>query len=228
MPMKFRLTSPYGTLEEVRDGRVHTGIDLAMPRGTELHSVADGVVERVVDYGAENIGKGVILRLDDGTRIVYGHMDKVTVHDGERIRVGELLGFSGNTGHSTGPHLHFAMMRGGEWIDPTPMAETVDKFSGGGVGSALTAPIRGLAERALGSTVGEAKAAVRGHIQEQIVDWLAATGNLLVDAIYPITLIGCGLGIVLGVVGLKDGYRWSGILFTVYVLVRFFVRGVAA
>jgi len=227
MPMKFRLTSPFGALEEIRDGRAHTGIDLAMPKGTELHSVAEGTA-RVVDYGAENIGRGVIIQTNDGTRLIYGHMDRVTVQDGEHVRVGELLGFSGNSGHSTGPHLHFGMQRGSEWIDPTPMAETVAKFSGGGAGDWFAAPFKALAERAIGGTIAEAKAAAREQLQETITDWLAAAGGVVIEAIYPIALIGSGVLIILAVAGYRDGYRWAGVLCAVYALVRYMVGGAAA
>ena len=123
--MKFRVTSPYGAWEEIRE-HPHTGIDLAMPEGTPLRSIADAVVERVVDYGSYNIGKGVILRLPDGKEVIYGHMSKVTVYPGQHVSGGQLIGYSGNTGHSTGPHLHFGMKEDGHFIDPTPYIQYLE------------------------------------------------------------------------------------------------------
>jgi len=129
--MKFRLSSEYGVLEQIRNNRPHTGIDLAMPEGTELRSIGEAVVERVVDYGSANIGKGVILRLEDGSRAIYGHMSDIKVKAGQILREGESIGFSGNTGHSTGAHLHFGLKdANGHFVDPTPLASKIDSLSG--------------------------------------------------------------------------------------------------
>jgi Peptidase family M23 len=128
--MKFRLTSEYGELSLVRD-HLHRGIDLAMPENTTLRSIADGVVERVVDFGNANIGKGVMIRHDDGTVAIYGHLNEVDVKPGQHVHAGDVIGLSGNTGHSTGPHLHFGMKDAqGNFVDPTPIAERVDAMSG--------------------------------------------------------------------------------------------------
>lgn len=134
--MKFVLTSPFGELSEVREGRPHTGIDIAMPEGTTLRSIADGIVYAIRDYGDKNIGKGVIIQAEDGNFYIYGHMSKITVEKDQHISAGDMIGMSGNTGHSTGPHLHFAIQRpDGSFIDPTPYAEKVDAMSGNtGVG----------------------------------------------------------------------------------------------
>ncbi|MCA1319780.1 M23 family metallopeptidase [Bacillus tianshenii] len=117
--MKFRISSEFGVLEEIRNNRPHTGVDIAMPEGTDLRAIADAVVERVVDYGAENIGKGVILRLADGKRAIYGHMKDIAVKQGDYVREGSVVGHSGNTGHSTGPHLHLGIKTpDGQFVDP--------------------------------------------------------------------------------------------------------------
>ncbi|MGD6832594.1 M23 family metallopeptidase [Sutcliffiella halmapala] len=129
--MKFRLTSEYGVLEQIRNNKPHTGIDLAMPEGTELRSIGEAVVERVVDYGTANIGKGVILRLEDGSRAIYGHLSDIKVKAGQILHEGESIGFSGNTGHSSGPHLHFGLKDAqGHFVDPTPLASKLDSLSG--------------------------------------------------------------------------------------------------
>ncbi|MGD7051406.1 M23 family metallopeptidase [Sutcliffiella horikoshii] len=129
--MKFKLSSEFGVMEQIRNGKPHTGIDLAMPEGTELRSIGEAVVERVVDYGSQNIGKGVILRLEDGTTAIYGHMSEIKVKVGQIIKEGETLGYSGNTGHSTGAHLHFGLKdQTGNFIDPTPLSSKLDSLSG--------------------------------------------------------------------------------------------------
>lgn len=128
--MKFKLTGPFGELSEVRDYIPHTGIDLAMPKGTELHSIANGIVDKVFD-GSGNIGEGLSVKLESGQRLIYGHLDQVKVSVGEKIGYGDLLGVSGNTGNSTSAHLHFAVRNpDGSFVDPTPLVEKVDAMSG--------------------------------------------------------------------------------------------------
>jgi hypothetical protein len=102
-----------------------------MPENTALRSIADGVVERVVDFGNTNIGKGVMIRHDDGTVAIYGHLNEVDVKPGQHVDAGDVIGLSGNTGHSTGPHLHFGLMDAqGNFIDPTPISEKVADMQG--------------------------------------------------------------------------------------------------
>ena len=129
-PMKFRISSEYGVLEEVRNGKFHNGIDLAVPKGTELHSISNGTIERVVDYGSQNIGKGVIIRTEQGELHVFGHMDNISVHKGDVVQVGDLIGFSGNTGHSTGAHLHFGLIKNGNFSDPSSLIPDLQHFTG--------------------------------------------------------------------------------------------------
>jgi uncharacterized protein YwbE len=132
--MKFRLSSEYGELSLVRDGKPHTGIDLAMTEGTTLRSLTNGVVEKVYD-GSGKIGEGVKIRLDDGTFHIFGHMDEVTVKKGQLLQAGQVIGESGNTGHSTAPHLHFAVQQAdGSFVNPTPLATDISALSGTQVG----------------------------------------------------------------------------------------------
>ena len=103
----------------------HKGIDLALSEGSPLYAIGRGVVE-VVDYGGGNIGKGVILKLQDGTRAVYGHLSNSNVKTGDVVEPGQLLAYSGNTGRSTGPHLHFSLQDAkGNYINPSSKAEAV-------------------------------------------------------------------------------------------------------
>ncbi|WP_211750078.1 M23 family metallopeptidase [Paenibacillus sp. Marseille-Q4541] len=129
-PMKFRISSEYGTMEEIRDGRFHNGIDLAVPKGTELHSITSGTVERIVNHGTENIGKGVIIRTEQGDLHVYGHMDNISVHKGDVIQAGDFIGLSGNSGHSTGAHLHFGLIKEGNFVDPSNLVADLQHYTG--------------------------------------------------------------------------------------------------
>jgi murein DD-endopeptidase MepM/ murein hydrolase activator NlpD len=127
--MIVRISSKFGAVDAVHK-TAHTGVDLAIPEGTNLRALGDGVVDRVFD-GAGNIGKGLSIRFEDGTRAIYGHMSEVKARIGEHVNAGEVIGLSGNTGNSTGPHLHLGMKGpDGSWLDPTPIAENTINYVG--------------------------------------------------------------------------------------------------
>jgi hypothetical protein len=104
----FDVSTPFGSTDSVHI-TPHSGIDLVMNTGTHLFSPTDGVVSRVVDYGHENIGKGLIIKTDDGESLIMGHLSDIKVHIGETIHKGDFVALSGNTGHSTGAHLHLGL-----------------------------------------------------------------------------------------------------------------------
>lgn len=128
--MKFRLSGGFGELSPVREG-VHNGIDLAIPQGTALRSVTDGMVVAIRDYGNKNIGKGIIIETSNGERHIYGHLSEIDVFKGQRIHPGDFLGYTGNTGHSHGAHLHFGIQNAhGTFIDPTKYADSLSEMAG--------------------------------------------------------------------------------------------------
>lgn len=227
VPMKFRISSEYGVLEEIRNGRVHHGVDLAMPRGTELHSIEEGTVERVVDYGSDNLGKGVFIRSEDGGIHVYGHLDKISVKQGEHVDLGELIGLSGNTGHSSGPHLHFGLIKDGHYTDPTTLVDAVQNYSGDIAGPGIFA-VKGPAMFLYEHAAGTAKEHVKSEVQRHIMEWLGEAAGVALELSYAFGLIGCAVLIILGVMGLKDGYRWSGLTFGGYALIRLLLGGSAS
>ncbi|MCK1985190.1 MULTISPECIES: M23 family metallopeptidase [Peribacillus] len=127
--MIVRITSKFGAVDAVHK-TPHTGNDYAIPEGTTLRAVGDGIVDKVFD-GSDKIGRGLSVQFDDGSRVIYGHMKEVSVKVGEHITNGEVVGLSGNTGHSTAPHLHIgAKDAAGGWLDPTPIGERVVKSAG--------------------------------------------------------------------------------------------------
>lgn len=131
--MKVTITSKYGAMESFRTDP-HNGIDVNFPPGSEIHSVHPGVVERVVDYGNENLGKGVFVKGDNGETSIYGHMNDISVQQGQRVGEGTMIGHSGSTGHSTGPHLHFSEKNvDGQFVDPTHHFEQLTAMSGNSV-----------------------------------------------------------------------------------------------
>lgn len=102
-----------------RWGRLHAGEDFAVSTGTPLASMSTGTVAFAGEESG--FGKLVEIRYWDGTVSYFGHMSVVSVNVGESVKPGEIVGRSGNTGHSTGPHLHLEIHPdGGDAVDPIP------------------------------------------------------------------------------------------------------------
>ncbi|MEQ1721703.1 MAG: M23 family metallopeptidase [Pseudobdellovibrio sp.] len=105
--------------------RPHKGIDLAAPRGSAVMAAHDAVVI-YTGSGFKGYGKMIMLETAD-TRdggnwaSLYGHLDKILVYEGKKVKQGEVIGALGNTGRSSGPHLHFEIRRLNGPIDPLPM-----------------------------------------------------------------------------------------------------------
>jgi murein DD-endopeptidase MepM/ murein hydrolase activator NlpD len=112
-PTTGRITSTYGP----RWGGIHYGLDIANRIGTPIVSVMDG---KVISAGpVSGFGLWVRVRHDDGTITVYGHINEYLVPVGKRVTAGEQIATLGNRGESTGPHLHFEVLRhGSRKIDP--------------------------------------------------------------------------------------------------------------
>lgn len=224
--MKFRLSSEFGALEEVRNGP-HTGIDLSMPEGTQLRSIFDGVVEKIYDGG--KIGKGVQIKTEDGQHAIYGHMSDVDVHVGDKIHTGDAIGLSGNTGHSTGPHLHFGLRDDhGNILDPTNYADSIADMSGQIAQSSmfgLTPFGRYIKE----NTIERLKDNTQEHVSELTKDIIIGVADglrdILVDLIGSIALVGGGVLIILKIAGYENGYKWAGVLFVINILVKYLLGG---
>ena len=84
-------------------------VDLGAARGTPIHAAADGTVIVARNNGAWNGGYGnyVVITHDNGTQTLYGHMTHAIVSSGQSVSAGQIIGYVGSTGESTGPHLHF-------------------------------------------------------------------------------------------------------------------------
>jgi len=108
----YRFTSGYGP----RNGRMHEGIDLASPHGTGIHTTADGVV--TFAGWLSGYGKLVKIRHSLGYETRYGHMSRIRVKVGQRVSRGDRIGDMGNTGRSTGTHLHYEVRVGGKAVNP--------------------------------------------------------------------------------------------------------------
>ncbi len=100
-------------------GRVapHKGVDFAMPTGTPIIAPADGIVEKVA-YQASGAGRYIIIRHSREYQTVYMHLSKPLVKAGQSIKRGQRIALSGNTGRSTGPHLHYEFHINGRPVNP--------------------------------------------------------------------------------------------------------------
>ena len=117
-PCRGRLTSRYGYRRDPFTGKraFHTGIDIASRVGTKVLAAREG---RVVFAGSRSrYGKIVILKHSFGYRTVYAHLSATSVERGDTVRRGQIVGYTGNTGRSTGPHLHFEVWLKNRLIDP--------------------------------------------------------------------------------------------------------------
>jgi murein DD-endopeptidase MepM/ murein hydrolase activator NlpD len=111
-PVHGILTSGFGW----RWGRMHEGIDLAVSLGTPVVAAATGTV--IVAGWLGGYGNLVVVDHGDGVATAYGHNTSVTVGAGQSVAQGQLIAYSGNTGHSTGPHVHFEVRINGSPVDP--------------------------------------------------------------------------------------------------------------
>jgi murein DD-endopeptidase MepM/ murein hydrolase activator NlpD len=113
-PVQGYVTSGFGP----RWGRMHTGIDIAAPAGTPIHAAKAGEVI----YAAWMGGYGNLVVVDHGDSVVtlYGHQSRIGAVEGQELNQGDVLGFVGTTGHSTGNHLHFEVRVDARPRDPRP------------------------------------------------------------------------------------------------------------
>jgi murein DD-endopeptidase MepM/ murein hydrolase activator NlpD len=114
------LTSSYGMRSHPVLGgmRKHSGIDLAAPTGTPVYATADGVVSRADWYSSY----GLYISLEHGASLQtrYAHLSRLAVATGDVVKKGDLIGYVGSTGRSTGPHLHYEVRVDGLAVNPIP------------------------------------------------------------------------------------------------------------
>lgn len=128
-------TSGYGirTHPVLGGTRAHKGIDLAAPTGTPIYATADGVVGKAEWFSSYGMFVAIAHGGELETR--YAHMSRIAVAAGERVKKGDIIGYVGSTGRSTGPHLHYEVRVSGQAVNPIPyMADTA-----AGTGMAIAA-----------------------------------------------------------------------------------------
>ena len=123
-PMSFqnaRISSPFGKRRHpiLRDIRIHWGVDYAAPAGSLVYAGGDGVIQ-VAKYNG-GYGNYIKIRHNSEYSTAYGHMKAFAkgIRPGVRVKQGQVIGYVGSTGRSTGPHLHYEVIRNGRRVNPT-------------------------------------------------------------------------------------------------------------
>jgi murein DD-endopeptidase MepM/ murein hydrolase activator NlpD len=114
MPVTGKVTSPYGP----RSRRFHYGIDLKLQTGDTVYAAFNGKV-RIRSYERRGYGNYIVIRHPNGLETVYGHLSKTLVGIDENVQGGQAIALGGNTGRSTGSHLHFEFRFLGQAVDPS-------------------------------------------------------------------------------------------------------------
>lgn len=131
----YSVTSNYGTRTAPTAGGStdHKGIDFSMPVNTDiLSSIAGRVAE--VGYNSSR-GNYIVVNNDSGISSVYQHLNSVLAKQGDVVRQGQVIAKSGNTGTTTGPHLHYELKIDGQNVDPLLYLQTYDQINGGDAGT---------------------------------------------------------------------------------------------
>ena len=117
-PLKAEITSPFGDRIHPITGefKFHNGVDFGAPTGTPIKAPANGTVESI--YSNSTGGKQLVIKHNFGFKTGYAHLNAYNVEEGQKVKQGEIIAFVGNTGASTGAHLHFTVKKNGEYIDP--------------------------------------------------------------------------------------------------------------
>lgn len=109
-----RITQRQGEVSRLYKGRPHNGLDIGAPIGTPVYAAEDGVAAAVDNndrnyYRRYQYGKYIFIKHNNNMSTLYAHLSKQTIRVGDSVKRGDLIGYSGNTGYSTGPHLHFGV-----------------------------------------------------------------------------------------------------------------------
>ena len=117
LPCEGRISSGFGLRRWGRRMKMHKGIDIAAPMGTPIVAPAKGTVEFVGKKGA--YGKTVILNHGGKVTTLFGHNSEILVNEGDLVKKGDVISLVGNSGRSTGPHVHYEVRVDGEQVNPS-------------------------------------------------------------------------------------------------------------
>lgn len=120
-PLKgeWNVTTPYGPRTHPITGNpsFHTGVDLSAGSGTPIFAASNGIIRKAV-HGDSIYGNQIILGMGHKWQTMYGHLSRLAVKPGQRVRRGQIIGYVGSTGLSTGPHLHYELWHKQNPVNP--------------------------------------------------------------------------------------------------------------
>lgn len=170
-PVSGRQTSGFGMRRHPLLGysRLHKGIDFGAPSGSPIYAATDGTVS----FAGRNRGYGNFVRLNHagGLATAYAHMSRIAVSGGARVRQGQVIGYVGSTGLSTGPHLHYELYKNGVAVNPRSISFVQTSQIAGAELARFSAKLKGL----LGVQPGAARAPIKPAVTEQA----ANTGGVM-------------------------------------------------
>lgn len=132
-PVRGCMTSPYGVqryLNGKPTGNIHAGLDLRAPAGTPVRAVADGVVRIVREWNVH--GHTVGIDHGQGLESMYQHLSRFDVEEGATVKKGDLIGYSGSTGRSNAPHLHWTLYVNGVPVNPLEWVKVISCYAAPG------------------------------------------------------------------------------------------------
>ena len=100
-----------------KDFRLHAGLDFSAPTGTPIYATSDGVVQ-IAGFNTDGYGNKVVINHGYGFQTLYAHMIRIKARVGQSVKRGEVIGYVGSTGKSTGSHLHYEVIKRGAKVDP--------------------------------------------------------------------------------------------------------------
>lgn len=132
-PSRYKMSSPFGYRTDPFTGasRMHTGLDFAMKIGNPVYATGDGVVESV-KFEFFGYGNSITIKHGFGYETIYAHLNSVKVIEGMKVKRGDCIGESGNSGRSSGPHLHYEVVYKGRKVNPAnylDMSMSVQEYS---------------------------------------------------------------------------------------------------
>ncbi len=120
-PLKgeFKITSGFGNRMHPikKKPKMHKGVDFKAPMGTEVVATSDGIVEKVVS-NTSGYGKHIVIKHDEHFKTLYAQLSRMDVKKGDHVKKGQVIGAVGSSGFSTGPHLHYEVIKDGEHQNP--------------------------------------------------------------------------------------------------------------
>ncbi len=117
-PLQGKINSGFGYRKDPfnRKNAFHSGIDIDANYGQAVVATADGVVSKA--SWQNNYGRTVVIKHEDDYETLYGHLSKISVKEGDKVKVGDVIGKAGSTGRSTGVHLHYEVVKDGKRVNP--------------------------------------------------------------------------------------------------------------